>query len=77
MDTVGEYDARANLPRLLDEVADGRSYVITKHGEPVARLAPIRSESAPEELIDAIRFARTGVRRGLLSVREMIDEARR
>lgn len=38
MTTIGSYDAKTNLPRLLDEVEAGASYTITKHGRPVARL---------------------------------------
>ena len=37
MRTIGAYDAKTHLPRLLDEVAAGESITITKHGRPVAR----------------------------------------
>jgi prevent-host-death family protein len=79
VETVGAYDAKTHLPRLLDEVAtSGKSFVITKHGVPVARLVPARFDaSAPEEVIAALRAARRGVRLGGLTVREMIEEGRR
>ncbi len=37
----GAEAARNRLPELLDEAEKGRSTVITKHGRPVAALAPI------------------------------------
>ena len=41
MRTVGSYEAKTHLPRLLDEVATTRETItITKHGKPVARLVP-------------------------------------
>ncbi len=41
MKTVGAFDAKTNLSRILKEVANGEEYTITKHGKPVARLKPI------------------------------------
>ena len=41
MKTVGSYEAKTHLPRLLDEVAETREEItITKNGRPVARLVP-------------------------------------
>ncbi|MBO0809168.1 MAG: type II toxin-antitoxin system Phd/YefM family antitoxin [Actinobacteria bacterium] len=78
MESVGAFEAKTHLPRLLDEVAAGRSVVITKHGVPVARLVPAPRQSAqPREVIAAIRHARRGVTLGDLSLRELIREGRR
>lgn len=78
MEAIGAYDAKTHLPRLLDEVAaSGKSFVITKHGVPVARLVPARPDAmVPEDVIAALRAARRGVRLGELTVREMIEEGR-
>ena len=47
MRTVGSYEAKTHLPRLLDEVASsGEPVTITKNGKPVARLVPAED---PEE----------------------------
>lgn len=35
------YDAKAKLSALVRQVREGRSFVITVHGEPVAELRPI------------------------------------
>jgi len=76
--TVGAYEAKTHLPRLLEEVERGGTVIITKHGRAVARLVPVdRRSSDPAEVIDEIRVARVGVRRGRTSVRRMIDDGRR
>ena len=41
METVGAYEAKTHLPRLLERVRRGESVTITKHGRPVARLVPV------------------------------------
>ncbi|MCY3830124.1 MAG: type II toxin-antitoxin system Phd/YefM family antitoxin [Rhodospirillaceae bacterium] len=44
MDSVGAYEAKTHLPRLLDRVARGECLTITRHGRPVARLVPVASD---------------------------------
>jgi len=46
MEAVGAHEAKTHLPRLLDDVAAGKSVVITKHGVPVARLVPALQQAA-------------------------------
>ena len=79
MRRIGAYEAKTHLPRLLDEVADGEPITITKHGVPVAVLAPAtpRPSRSAQEAIAALRaFRRTHALAGL-SLRELIDEGRR
>lgn len=38
MEIVGTFEAKTHLPRLLERVAQGEEFTITKHGKPVARL---------------------------------------
>lgn len=40
METIGAFDAKTRLSELLDRAARGESFVITKHGHPVAKLVP-------------------------------------
>ena len=75
--TVGAYEAKTNLARLLDEVAAGRTVTITRHGRAIARLVPAGSRLDVDGAIDAIRRARRGVHHGADSIRAMIDEGRR
>jgi prevent-host-death family protein len=78
MKAVGAYEAKTHLPRLLEDVAAGKSVIITKHGVPVARLVPARQQAAePRDVIDALRDFRRGVRLDGLSVRDLIGEGRR
>lgn len=76
--SIGSYEAKTHLPRLLDQVERGDTVTITKHGRAVARLVPVRTASAdPEAVVAALRAARAGVRLGRGTVRAMINEGRR
>jgi len=78
MESVGAYEAKTHLPRLLDEVAAGKSVVITKHGVPVAKLVPVSSQGpAPSDVIVALRQARRGVTLEGLALADLISEGRR
>ncbi|MFL6164397.1 MAG: type II toxin-antitoxin system Phd/YefM family antitoxin [Jatrophihabitantaceae bacterium] len=78
MTTVGAYEAKTHLPRLLEQVEAGDTIIITRHGREVARLVPADPKATdPAQVIDALRQARKGIRRGRLSIRRMIDEGRR
>ena len=43
MQEIGAFDAKNRLGALLDRVELGEEIVITRHGKPIARLAPISS----------------------------------
>lgn len=79
MKTVGAYEAKTHLSQLLEDVARGETITITKHGVPVAILAPPSRRAADVgSVIDswlAYRDSRP-VRTGP-SIREMIEEGRR
>jgi prevent-host-death family protein len=79
MRSIGAYEAKTHLPRLLDEVEKGERITITKHGRPVAVLIPPgRAEGADAEvLIRRIRELRRGNRLNGLSIRQLIDHGRR
>ncbi len=77
MQTVGAYEAKTHLPRLLDRVAQGESLTITRHGRPVARLVPIekntreRAEQAAQRIISRRRrLKRTSVAELIATVHE-------
>ena len=51
------HDAKTNLSRLLDQVAQGEEVIIAKSGRPVARLVRIASEPrTPGRLKGRIRI---------------------
>jgi prevent-host-death family protein len=80
MESVGSFEAKTHLPQLLERVANGEEFTITKHGKPVARLLPTgRARPKPDvkAAVEAMKQFRKGRSLGGLSIREMIDEGRR
>ena len=79
MRSVGSYEAKTHLPRLLDEVAAGEEIVITKHGVPVAVLVPAttRTTLTVAEAIEELRAFRARHTLDGITIRELIDEGRR
>jgi len=43
---ISAADANRNFSRLLRDVREGRSYVVTSHGRPVARIAPLTDDNS-------------------------------
>ena len=78
MKQVGVYEAKTHLPRLLDEVEQGATITITRHGRPIARVVPVRGRRrSVGEAIEAIREFRKGHRLDGITTRELIEEGRR
>lgn len=80
METVGSFEAKTHLPQLLERVAQGEEFTITKHGKPVARLvSPVAAKPQPDvrAAVEAMKQFRKGRTLGGLSIREMIEEGRR
>lgn len=81
MRTIGAYEAKTHLPRLLDEVAAGETITITKHGVPVAKLVPPDGTKPADvgKVIEEWREFRKqhNITLDGLSIREMIEEGRR
>ena len=83
MTTVGSYEAKTHLPRLLERVERGESITITRHGRPVARLVPAAPAALRPEITEVIEAMRLFQEREAptlgddLSIRDLIDEGRR
>lgn len=77
MESVGAYEAKTHLPRLLEQVAAGASVTITKHGHAVARLVPAGDARPVGDVIDEMAAARRGVTLGRISLKKLIEEGRR
>jgi prevent-host-death family protein len=78
MESVGAYEAKTHLPKLLARVAKGERITITKHGVPVAVLQPPdagRTED-PKKVIGQIKAFRKKHKLGSASLRRMIEEGR-
>ncbi|HET7036780.1 MAG TPA: type II toxin-antitoxin system prevent-host-death family antitoxin [Thermomicrobiaceae bacterium] len=81
MRTVGIYELKTHLAQLVDEVAEGETITITRHGVPVAQLVPPRAKRSQEEIAAAIEELRE-LRRGVIlgddiTIKELIEEGRR
>ena len=79
MVTVGAYEAKTHLPKLLERVSKGERITITKHGVAVAVLEPpaqLKKED-PRVVIEKIRAFRKQHKLAGVSIREMIEEGRR
>ena len=78
METVGAYEAKTHLPKLIERVIKGERITITKHGVPVALLQPVESsrKAEPKQVITELRNFRVKHRLNRLSLREMIEEGR-
>jgi prevent-host-death family protein len=83
MKSVGSYEAKTHLPRLLSQVEKGETITITKRGKPIARLVPAQ-EQPVRDVASVIREFRAysqqrGRTLGKLSIREikeMTEEGR-
>lgn len=79
MKTVGSYEAKTHLPRLLEEVRRGAEITITRHGVPVARLVPFAGHKVRDaaEVIAELKEARKGTFLNGDSIAEMKALGRR
>jgi prevent-host-death family protein len=79
MTKVRASDARTRFSSLLDRVAKGEEFVITRFGRPVARLMPLRDVSLERrrQAIQRLEAFSKGQTLGDLTVRELRDHGRR
>lgn len=83
MSTVGAFEAKTRLSQLLDQVECGEEIIITRHGEPVAKLVSVRAQTGRNQiamLIAETRERRKGQDRGRkpgTSLRELIAAGRK
>jgi prevent-host-death family protein len=79
MKTVGAYEAKTHLSRLLDRISKGERIVITKHGTAIAVLQPPEGSEKgdPATVIAEIREFREHHCLDGLTIRELIEEGRR
>jgi len=82
MQTVGAYEAKTHLPKLIRRVQKGEHVTITKHGIPIAVIQPAgpsetREPVETKAVIKEIRRFRENKTLGGISIRELIEEGRR
>jgi prevent-host-death family protein len=83
MKSVGSYEAKTHLPRLLSQVEKGESITITKRGKPIARIVP--AEEPPQRDVASVirefraysqQQARTLGNLSIRQIKEMTEEGR-
>ena len=75
---IGAYDAKTHLPALLERVARGERFTITKHGRPIARLVPIEHNGPDRRRQTIERLKRFRESQTLdIPVKQLISEGRR
>lgn len=81
MKSVGAFQAKTQLSQLLDQVEKGEAVTITRHGRPVAVLAPIedsRRKKSGKQWLREVKKLRKGIALGnAVTIRQLIDEGRR
>ena len=81
MKTIGAFSAKTHLSELLDQVAHGESFLITKHGRPMASLSPVNlpNRQGPKDLIDDFRkqFAKSLKKFSVEEINELKELGRR
>jgi prevent-host-death family protein len=75
---IGAYEAKTHLPALLERVALGESFTITRHGRPIARLVPI-ARTGPDRRREAVERLKAFADGHTLDVpvKQLISEGRR
>ena len=83
MKSVGSYEAKTHLPRLLSQVEKGETITITKRGKPIAVLSP--AHPVDEQDVSAViaefraytkEHARNHGSLSAVEIKEMIQEGR-
>jgi len=81
MESVGSFEAKTHLAQLLERVAKGEEFTITKHGKPVARLVPatdVKPKPDVRQVIEQLKVFSKGNTLGKgVTVRDLIEEGRR
>ena len=81
MESVGSFEAKTHLPQLLERVAKGEEFTITKHGKPVARLVPATpTKPKPDvrQVIEELKvFSKGNTLGDDITIRDLIEDGRR
>ena len=78
MQSVGVYEAKTHLSKILARVAKGERITIEKHGVPVAVIIPPDAANKPpvKEVIAEFKRLREKYSLDGLSIRELVEEGR-
>ncbi len=77
--SIGAYDAKTRFSELIERVAEGEEFTITRHGSPVARLVPVKKQTTVQQRREAIEKMIELSKRltlGRLKIKDLINEGR-
>ncbi|HEX6792326.1 MAG TPA: type II toxin-antitoxin system prevent-host-death family antitoxin [Casimicrobiaceae bacterium] len=79
MNEIGAYEAKTHLPALLERVERGERFVITRHGRPVAELAPVakRNIQRIDEALATMDKLRDRLARRRVTLRDALGNPQR
>lgn len=78
MKRVGIFEGKAHFSALIHAAKNGETIVVTKNGEAVAQIGPVKSERGSSKSKDAMkRILSSNLKLGKTTVRELIEEGRR
>lgn len=52
--TIGTFEAKTNFGKLIQKVSNGEEILITKRGEPVAKIVPLNKNAGTEAALAAV-----------------------
>ena len=73
MFTVGSFEAKTHLAELLERAANGETIIITKHGKPLARLAPLEEGISSATISETISQILDFRRKRKMTSEEILD----
>ena len=81
-DTVGAFEAKTHFSALLERAHQGEEIVITRRGEPFAKLGPVQAKHDVDKALEAMRRLRERARELNIQatpeeIKEWINEGRR
>jgi prevent-host-death family protein len=75
---VSAYEAKTHFSALLERASKGESITITKYGQEVAKLSPVKTLMTREEAVEKLQVFGKGKNLGKgVTIRDLIEEGRR
>ena len=77
--TIGSFEAKTHLSRILNDVEDGAEITITKRGKPIARLIPYKDKNLKvnrREILFKFEEIRNSIK-GHVNIKDYINEGRK
>ena len=59
---VGVKELRKNLEAYIEQIAEGKSFIVVRRSKPVFNITPIEDESDWEEVVDFTKIKKGGVK---------------